>query len=43
MFVALQETLEVAYNNELAEKASKKGLRREKDLKLFCRFGSERK
>jgi hypothetical protein len=34
MFVALQETLEVAYNNELAEKASKKGLRREKDLKL---------
>jgi hypothetical protein len=34
MFIALQETLEVAYNNELAEKASKKGLKREKNLKL---------
>ncbi len=34
MFIALQETLEVAYNNELVEKASKKGLKREKNLKL---------
>ena len=34
MFIALQETLEVAYNNELEKKASSKGLKREKDLKL---------
>jgi len=34
IFTALQETLEVAYNNELEKKASKKGLRREKKLKL---------
>ena len=34
MFVALQETLETAYNNELEKKASRKGLKREKDLKL---------
>ena len=34
MFTALQETLETAYNNELEKKASRKGLKREKDLKL---------
>jgi hypothetical protein len=34
MFIALQETLEVAYNNELEKKASRKGLKRDKDLKL---------
>jgi hypothetical protein len=34
VFVALQETLGTAYNNELAKKASRKGLKREKDLKL---------
>jgi len=34
IFTALQETLEVAYNNDLEKKASKKGLRRDKKLKL---------
>ena len=34
MFIALQETLEVAYNNELEKKASRKGFKREKELKL---------
>jgi len=34
IFTALQETLEVAYNNELEKKASKKGLKRDKKLKL---------
>ena len=34
MFFALQETLETAYNNELEKKASRKGLKREKHLKL---------
>ena len=34
MFVALQETLETSYNNELEKKASRKGLKREKYLKL---------
>jgi hypothetical protein len=34
MFIALQETLETSYNNELQKKASKKGLKREKHVKL---------
>ncbi len=34
MFVALQETLETAYNNELNKKASKRGLKRERHVKL---------
>ena len=34
IFTALQETLEVSYNNELEKKASKKGLKQEKSLKL---------
>jgi len=34
IFTALQETLEVSYNNDLERKASKKGLKQEKSLKL---------